>query len=65
MEFTPEELEKLQRMFLFLIEKKQEQSNGHNGFHLLELQPILNEMVNKGLVKKRPSLNHDFYFTEP
>lgn len=62
MEFTPEENQKLKAMFKFIVKKKHIESNGSCGFHLMDLQPILDELEADGTIKMRPTINVDKYF---
>ncbi len=62
MNFTPEEIGKLKAMLLFLIKKKARESGGHGGFHIHELNPILESLANDGEVISRPTINHIKYF---
>lgn len=64
MNLTPEEIEKIKKMFLFLIKKKDQETNG-GGFHLHELNPILEKMAEDGEIEKRPTINHNKYFLKP
>lgn len=65
MTLTPEETKKIKQMFRFLIKKKQEQTDGHNGFYLQELEPILDRMAQDGEIEMRPSINRNTYFLNP
>lgn len=62
MTFTPEETEKLKTMFTFIIKKKHVQSNGHSGFSLEDLKPILNQLEADGVIDLRPTINSRKYF---
>lgn len=62
MEFTPDEIKKLKAMMLFLVQKKHKESDGKCGFHLNELNPIMDELEKDGEVKLRPCINSDAYF---
>lgn len=62
MQFTPEETEKLKTMFLFILKKKHKEGNGHCGFHLMELQPILEELEKDGKIIIRKTINNDRFF---
>ncbi|PHQ27873.1 hypothetical protein [Leeuwenhoekiella nanhaiensis] len=62
MQFSPEEIEKLKTMMLFLIRRKSNESAGHCGFHLKELEPILQQLVDEGKVELRPTINNNKYF---
>jgi len=62
MEFTPEETEKLKAMMMFVIKKKHNQSGGHSGFHVSDLNPILEDMEKEGKIQVRRTINLDRYF---
>lgn len=62
MQFDKQELEKLKSMFRYLIEKKEKESGGHNGFCLLELIPVLDEMTNENTITKRETPTRTIYF---
>lgn len=62
MAFTAEEIQKLKAMFKFIVKKKHIDSNGSCGFHLMDLQPILDELEADGTIKMRPTINVDKYF---
>ncbi|HET8885581.1 MAG TPA: hypothetical protein VFM70_04420 [Salinimicrobium sp.] len=62
MTFTTEEKAEIKEVLLFLIERKSEESGGHGGFHLLELNPILNEMVEEGVILERDTIHCNKYF---
>ncbi|MAM17590.1 MAG: hypothetical protein CMH22_06510 [Methylophaga sp.] len=62
MQFSPDEIEKLKTMMLFLIRRKAKESNGHCGFHLKELEPVLQKLVDEGKVELRPTINSNKYF---
>lgn len=62
MDFTPEETEKLKTMMLFVIKKKHNQSGGHNGFHVSDLEPILNQLEKENKIELRRTINLDRYF---
>ncbi|CAL67437.1 hypothetical protein [Christiangramia forsetii] len=62
MNLTPEEKEDIKSLLLFLVEKKSEISDGHNGFHLKELEPFLQELVEEQKIKCRPTITADNYF---
>lgn len=65
MNFTPEENTKLKAMLIFLMKKKHRESDGKCGFHLSELQPILDELSDDGVIHKRPTINNNKYFINP
>jgi hypothetical protein len=60
--FTDEEKQELKKTFLYLIEKKHQESQGHCGFHLNELKPILEELVVEKKITIRPTINTVMYF---
>lgn len=62
MEYSKEEIGKLKAMMMFLVKKKQQQSAGHCGFHVRELQPILEELEADGQLELRPTINANMYF---
>lgn len=62
MTFTPEETKKLKAMLLYMVEKKHQQSEGHCGFHAIDLNPILEELEKDGNIVKRPTVNSERYF---
>lgn len=62
MEYTPEEKAKIKAMFKYLVSKKDKVSGGHCGFGLIELQPILEEMVQEGEIITRPTIHNYKYF---
>ena len=62
MTFTPEEITKLKTMFLFIIKRKHKESDGHCGFHISELNPILEELEQEGKIELRPTINSNQYF---
>ncbi len=62
MNLTPEEKEDIKSLLLFLVEKKSEASNEHNGFHLKEIEPFLQELVTEQKIKCRPTIAADNYF---
>jgi len=62
MQFNPEETQKLKAMLTFLVKKKHGESGGHCGFHITELQPILDELANEGIVIARPTIHNTQYF---
>lgn len=62
MKFTPDETKKLKAMLLYMVTKKHNESAGHCGFHLKELEPILEELTNEGSIIKRPTIHNDQYF---
>lgn len=63
MNFNQEEISKLKAMLLFLVNKKQKESDGHCGFHLNELEPILQDMEKDGSVETHSTINSRMYFT--
>lgn len=62
MTYSPEEISKIKAMLLFLVKKKQKESDGHCGFHLKELEPILIGMEKEGSIETRPTINSRMYF---
>ena len=62
MEFTAEEMEKLKAMMMFVIKKMHNQSGGHSGFHVSDLNPILEDMEKDGQIQVRRTINLDRYF---
>lgn len=62
MSLSPEETTKLKAMFMYLAKKRHKESEGKCGFHLMELQPILDELTADGELVKRPTINADKYF---
>lgn len=62
MRFSDDEKKKLQAMLKYLIDKKHKESGGHCGFHPVELKPVLNDMVDKGLIERRRTINSTMYF---
>lgn len=61
MEFTDDETRKLKALILFLVEKKSKISGGKCGFHITELQPILDKMVIEGTIIQRDTI-HNYQF---
>lgn len=62
MQFTPEEKQKLKNMLLFLVKKKSKESGGHSGFHIHELNPFLDELVEEGRIQSRNTLHSNKFF---
>ncbi len=62
MQYTPDEIKKLKAMLLYLDQKLDKSSEGHNGFHEREFRPILDEMVDDGTIEKRNTINAYKYF---
>lgn len=62
MTFTPEEIEKLKAMMMYLVKKKHQLSEGNCGFHLQELQPIMDELAEEGKLIIRPTINKNQFF---
>ena len=62
MNFTPDETKKLKAMLAFCVKRKNEQSDGKSGFHIMELEPILEELDQDGTIKMRPTINRNAYF---
>lgn len=62
MQFTPEEKQKLKTMLKFLVKKKSKESGGHCGFHVHELNPLLDELVEEGHIKSRDTLHSNKFF---
>lgn len=62
MTFSEEETKKLKAMFLFIIKRKHKESGGHGGFHVMELEPILEELEKDGEITLRRTINNDRYF---
>ena len=65
MTFTPDETKKLKAMLLYMVTKKHNESAGHCGFQLNELEPILEELSKEGNVQKRTTIHNDQYFLTP
>lgn len=67
MKFDEIEMDKFKKMLLYAIQIKAKQTQGHNGFNLKELQPILDELESEGKIKKRDTVgsncNSSTYFT--
>lgn len=49
-------------MLLFLVKRKHNESTGHCGFGLLELQSLLDEMEEAGEIVKKRTINSSKYF---
>ncbi|MBW2961294.1 hypothetical protein [Mesonia aestuariivivens] len=62
MQYTDEEISKLKAMLLFLVKKKHNESDGHCGFHINELEPVLKQLEEDGEVETRPTINTRMYF---
>lgn len=62
MRFTPEEREKLKKVMLFLVRKKDQQSAGHCGYHPIELLELFEELVADGQIVGRDTLHTKRYF---
>jgi len=62
MQFTTEETTKIKAMLLYVVRKKQMESDFKCGFHITELNIILEELVKEGKIIKRPTINNDKYF---
>lgn len=62
MTFTSEEIKKLKAMFLFVIKRKHNESGGHCGFHIMELNEILEELEKEGQIQLRKTIHKDKYF---
>lgn len=62
---TSEERQSVKNMIEFLVKRKNAESGNHNGFHLLELRPIIKEMVEEGTLKIRKCVHNDQYFIQP
>lgn len=62
MEFTPKQKNAVKDMLRSLIGEKDKQSGGHCGFHLSELNPLLEEMQQEGTIKIRQTLHNDQCF---
>lgn len=54
MTFSYLEKEKFKKMLLYAVKQKAMQTQGHNGFSLYELQPILDELESEGKIRLRP-----------
>lgn len=65
MQFTKEETKKLKAMMHFIVKKQHIESDGHSGFHLKHLQPILDEMVEDKTLVLRPTIHTNKYFLTP
>ena len=62
MQYTDEEISKLKAMLLFLVKKKHNESDGHSGFHINELEPVLKQLEEDGEVETHPTINTRMYF---
>ena len=62
MQFTPDEIAQIKNMLRFLVKRKSEESGGHNGFHLNELEPFLQELSEAGEIAKKDTLHSNKYF---
>ena len=62
MTFNQEEISKLKAMLLFLVKKKHKESDGHSGFHINELEPVLKQLEEDGEVETHPTINTRMYF---
>ena len=62
MRYTPEEREKLKKVMLFLVHKKDQLSGGHCGFHPVELLELFEELANEGKIIRRDTLHTIRYF---
>jgi len=62
MKFTPQEITDIKLLLLFLVEKKDKESGGHNGFHISELNPFLEQLDKEGEIKARDTLHNTQYF---
>lgn len=62
MRFSDEEIEKIKRMLLFLVKRKHNESEGHNGFHPNDLLELLGEMEREGSIRARRVMNGTKYF---
>ena len=62
MTFNQEEISKLKSMLLFLVKKKHKESDGHSGFHINELEPVLKKQEEDGEVETHPTINTRMYF---
>ncbi|SOC79846.1 hypothetical protein SAMN06296241_1384 [Salinimicrobium sediminis] len=62
MQFSPEEKNKLKAMLLFLVKRKSKESGGHCGFHVNELNPFLDELVEEKKIKSRDTLHSNKFF---
>lgn len=62
MTFTPDEIKKLKAMVMYLVKKKHKISDGHCGFQLSELNPIMEELVSEEKLQLRPTINTYQYF---
>jgi hypothetical protein len=62
MKFNQEEISKLKAMLLFLVKRKSNESGGHCGFHLKELEPVLKDLEADGKIETHPTINSQMYF---
>lgn len=62
MKFTPEDAKKFKAMLMYAVKKCDEMSGGSNGFHLIYLRPILEELEKEGKIEKRETINRNDYF---
>lgn len=62
MQYSSDEIKKLKAMLLYLVQKLDKKSDGHSGFHVKELEPILDDMVKDGVLQKRQTIHVDKYF---
>lgn len=62
MQFTPDETKKLEAMILFLVKKTYNESGGHCGFNVQDLQPIVDNLEAKGEIKARRTIHSNRYF---
>lgn len=62
MDFTEDEKQSLKKMIVFLAKKRYRSSGGHSGFDSKIIDPILQELVQDGVIELRPTINKDQYF---
>ena len=62
MTFTPDEMTRIKNMLKFLVKRKSEESDGHCGFHVNELNPILDELSQEGEISRRETIQSSKYF---
>ena len=62
MQFSHDEMTRIKNMLKFLVKRKSEESGGHCGFHVNELNPILDELVEEGQLQSRDTLHSNKFF---
>ncbi|MBD0822615.1 hypothetical protein [Aestuariibaculum marinum] len=62
MTFTPEETSKIKAMLLYIIKQNEKQTGGHGGFHITDLNPLLEDLEKEGKIKLRRTIHNSKYF---